>query len=311
MAAETVDVWLNGEMLLDDFMFRTASPFVDVPANTDLVVAIQPSNSTSAENPLASFTYNLAGGQKYILVANGIVSPTGYEPAEPFNIWVYPGAREMATDMSNTDVLVFHGSTDAPTVDIWEVGVGAGQIIDDLMYADFAGYLELPTDNYSLQIRDETGTVTVATYNAPLAAFDLDGYAISVLASGFLNPAVNNDGADFGLWVALPMGGQLIELPSLLTGLEEEDYLDESAFRVYPNPARNNLSIEFSSKADQQVEVGIYDLLGTKVYSSIENVQKDEIIQRTVEVSNLTSGMYILRINDGSDQITRKFQVYR
>ncbi len=52
--------------------------------------------------------------------------------------------REEATDMNNTDVLVFHGSTDAPTVDVVEVGVGAGAIIDN-MYGEFAGYLELGT----------------------------------------------------------------------------------------------------------------------------------------------------------------------
>ncbi len=61
-----------------------------------------------------------------------------------------------------TDVLVHHGSTDAPTVDVYETGVGAGMIVDDLMYADFAGYLELGVLDYVLEIRDETGTSTVA-----------------------------------------------------------------------------------------------------------------------------------------------------
>ena len=309
-AAETVDVWLNGEMLIDDFMFRTATPFVDVPANENIEVAIQPANSTSAENPLASFTYNLMGGEKYILVANGIVSPSGYDPSVPFDIWVFPGAREMATEMSNTDVMVFHGSTDAPTVDVFEVAAGAGLIIDDLMYGDFRGYLELPTDYYSLQIRDESGTQTVATYNAPLSGLGLDGYAISVLASGFLNPSANSDGADFGLWVALPSGGELIELPSLLTGLEEESLTDE-AFNLYPNPAVNTLNVQFTSKLEQNVTVDVFNLVGTKVYSKVISAQKDETVQDNLDVSGLTSGMYILRISNGADQLTEKFKVFK
>lgn len=310
MAAETVDVWLNGQLLVDNFMFRTATPFVDVPANENIVVAIQPANSTSAENPLASFTYNLVGGEKYILVANGIVSPSGYDPAEPFNIWVFPGAREMATEMGNTDVVVFHGSTDAPTVDVYEVGAGAGLIIDDLMYSDFAGYLELPTDFYSLQIRDESGTQTVATYSAPLSGLGLDGYAISVIASGFLNPAANSDGPAFGLWVALPTGGELIELPSLLTGVDELSF-DKDAFRAYPNPAVNNLNVQFTSKMDQEVEISIFDLVGTKVYSKVIGAQQDAVIQSTIDVSPLSSGMYILRVSNGADQITEKFNVFK
>ena len=31
-AAEVVDVWLNDILLIDDFEFRTATPFVDAPA---------------------------------------------------------------------------------------------------------------------------------------------------------------------------------------------------------------------------------------------------------------------------------------
>jgi hypothetical protein len=216
----------------------------------------------------------------------------------------------MATDMSNTDVMVFHGSTDAPTVDVYEVAAGAGLIIDDLMYGDFRGYLELPTDYYSLQIRDESGTNVVATYNAPLAGLGLDGYAISVVASGFLNPAANSDGAAFGLWVALPTGGQLIELPSLLTGLEEEA-LEEESFRMYPNPAVNTLNVEFTSKLDQNVTVDVFDLVGTKVYSRVINAQKDDMIQNNIDVTSLSSGMYILRISNGADQITEKFKVFK
>ncbi|MBN2842029.1 MAG: hypothetical protein JXM68_03010, partial [Sedimentisphaerales bacterium] len=90
---------------------------------------------------------------------------------------------------------------------------GAGQIVNNLMYTDFAGYLELGTLDYVLEIRDETGTVTVAAYQAPLATLGLNGAALTVVASGFLNPANNSNGSAFGLWVALPAGGNLVQLP--------------------------------------------------------------------------------------------------
>ena len=152
-AAEVVDVWLNDQMLIDDFKFRTASEFIDAPAEVDFDVTIQPANSTDTTNGLARFTYNLVAGETYVLIANGIVIPTGYNPPTPFNIYVYPMGRETATLDGNTDVLVFHGSTDAPMVDVVEVEAGAGTIVNDLEYAEFAGYLELPTADYSLQIR--------------------------------------------------------------------------------------------------------------------------------------------------------------
>ena len=45
----------------------------------------------------------------------------------------------------------------------------------------------------------------------------LDGAAITVVASGFLDPSQNSDGPTFGLWVALPSGGDLIPLPLVET----------------------------------------------------------------------------------------------
>ena len=53
--------------------------------------------------------------------------------------------QEMAKTAGNVEFAILHGSTDAPTVDVIETGAGAGTIVDDLMYGDYAGYLELPT----------------------------------------------------------------------------------------------------------------------------------------------------------------------
>ncbi len=212
-AAEVVDVWLDDTKLLEDFAFRTATPYIDAPAGEEFTIAIQAPGSTSPENPIWSQQYTLAGGEKYVLVANGLVDTENYEPFQGFDIYVYAMGRETASSTGNTDVLVFHGSTDAPVVDVVEVGAGAGTIVDDLAYGDFAGYLELPTADYSIQIRNEAGTDVVAQYAAPLATLMLDGVALNVVASGFLNPANNNNGPAFGLFVASPLGGELIALP--------------------------------------------------------------------------------------------------
>lgn len=76
-AAAVVDVYVNGgaEPFLNDFAFRTATPFVDVPAGVDLEIGIAPGNSTGPGDIIAALnsTFNLAEGQTYVLVANGIV----------------------------------------------------------------------------------------------------------------------------------------------------------------------------------------------------------------------------------------------
>ncbi|MDD2986188.1 DUF4397 domain-containing protein, partial [Flavobacterium sp.] len=214
LAAATVDVYVNNGLLLNDFAFRTATPFIDVPAGVALSIDIAPASSTSAAESIYNLTANLADGETYIIVANGIVSSTGYSVAPNFALNVYAMGREAALNETNTDVLVNHGSPDAPTVDVVETSVPAGTVVDDISFPEFRGYLELPTADYILDIRDASGTVTVASYQAPLATLGLDGAALMVLASGFLDPSLNSNGPAFGLWVALPTGGELIPLPA-------------------------------------------------------------------------------------------------
>lgn len=216
-AADTVDVWLTTPMgsskLLDDFAFRTASPFVTAPAGVQISLGIAPKNSTAIGDviPGLSFNYTLAANGTYILVAEGIVSPTGYSPATPFSIEAYGMGQESATMMGNTDVLVHHGVTDAPTVDIFEAT--AGSLVNNASYTDFAGYLNLANADYDLEVRDMTGTTILKAYDAPLATLNLAGEALTVLASGFLNPANNSNGPAFGLYAALAAGGPLVALP--------------------------------------------------------------------------------------------------
>ncbi|HRZ74327.1 MAG TPA: DUF4397 domain-containing protein, partial [Flavobacterium sp.] len=217
LAAALVDVYVNDDLLLNDFAFRTATPFIDVPAGVELSIDIAPSTSTSSAESLYNLTATLTADETYIVVANGIVSPSGYSPAQPFALNVFAQGREVASNSANTDVLVNHGSPDAPTVDVVETSVPAGTIVNDISFPDFAGYLELPNLDFTLDVRDATGTVTVASYQAPLQTLGLDGAAITVLASGFLDPAVNSNGPAFGLWVALASGGNLIPLPLVET----------------------------------------------------------------------------------------------
>ncbi|MEE4178131.1 MAG: choice-of-anchor D domain-containing protein [Bacteroides sp.] len=209
-AVNLVDIYVNGDLFLEDFAFRTATPFVDVPAGVDLDIIVAPAGA-GIENGVGPVTLNLGEGGTYIAIANGIVSASGYDPAPAFSLDVMPAALESAIS-GNTEVLAFHGSTDAPTVSVWETGVGAGELFT-FSYGDFAGYLLLNTADYVLEIRTADGETTVAAYSAPLATLGLDGAAITVVASGFLDPANNSDGAAFGLYVALAGGGDLVALP--------------------------------------------------------------------------------------------------
>ena len=214
----------------------------------------------------------------------------------------------MAADDMMTDVLVFHGSTDAPTVDIWETAFVNGAIIDDLMYGEYADYLELETNDYNLEVRDETSTVVVASYLAPLATLGLQGEAISVIASGFLNPDNNSDGPAFGLWVSLAAGGELIPL-SISVSVEEEEVISENSLKVYPNPARSIVNINYTMEIEESVNLEIYNMVGNKVMEINNGYQGSGTYSQELNISSLSNGMYFLRILAGETQVIKKIQV--
>ena len=83
LAAATVDIYLNnGETpLLDNFPFRQATPFIDAPAGIPISIQVKVPTSTQATAALYTLTTTLTVGSKYILVADGIVSATGYTPS--------------------------------------------------------------------------------------------------------------------------------------------------------------------------------------------------------------------------------------
>jgi hypothetical protein len=305
-AAAVVDVWLDNTLLLDDFAFRTSSGFVDAPAGVPFDVRIQPSNSTDTLNPIAKYTYTLAGGEKYNLVANGIVSASGYSPATPFDIYVYSGAQEKATMMGNTDVQVFHGSTDAPIVNVDETSVPAGTIVTGLEYGEFTGYLNLGTMDYTLAVIDSASGATAATFSAPLMTLNLQEEALTVLASGFLDPTQNSNGAGFGLWVALASGGALVELPVLVSAVEP---VENGDFGIFPNPANNNMTLRYSMEKPGEVNVTVRDLTGRVMMSREMNAQGIGEQELNINVSELPAGTYMLELQNTSQRLVKKVQV--
>jgi len=74
---------------------------------------------------------------------------------------------------------------------------------------------------------------------------------------------------------------------------------DSSLVQVYPNPAKNRITVKFEKM--QGVDVVMYDLLGRMVLSkSLENSGQ------TIDVSSLKSGIYIMQLTDNENRKINK-----
>ena len=73
---------------------------------------------------------------------------------------------------------------------------------------------------------------------------------------------------------------------------------DYSNVKVYPNPTKNILNIESNSFEVSSVE--IHDVLGKRVF------QQNGLNNNQIDISNLTNGIYIMKINADGKTLTRK-----
>ena len=73
-----------------------------------------------------------------------------------------------------------------------------------------------------------------------------------------------------------------------------------TGLQVYPNPAKNTLNITSNNFAEKQVE--LYDVLGKKALSA-------KVTNQSVNITNLSKGMYIVKITEEGKTATRKIVI--
>jgi hypothetical protein len=263
--ARVVDVYVgqpneDGEVeymkALDNFKYRTATEFLELP--TDVRVAVAPANSRSVDDAIATFFEGttLNEGEKYIVVADGVLpgftdkppfegNPEGLNIA--FNLYPYTPARAEAAG-DGVDLLAFHGATDAPTVDV--AVQGGPTLVDDISYGSFQGYVEgVAPGEYVLDVTTADGSATVASFNANLS--ELGGSAITVVASGFLTPP---PGPKFGL-LAVTADGTVLELPRVDDEGDEDDGVTEYEAELEgENQVRDGEIVGVETDAEGEVE---------------------------------------------------------
>jgi hypothetical protein len=81
--------------------------------------------------------------------------------------------------------------------------------------------------------------------------------------------------------------------------------LREAELSVYPNPARNLLNIAFYDLPGQAVDLLIYDVRGKQVlHRTLHQVVN------TLDIADFKTGTYFLRMQSGSEVLTKKFIKY-
>jgi hypothetical protein len=194
-----VDIYINDFLLLDNFNYRAATPFVDLPAGIDISIGIAPANSQSSADTLANFQVQLDRAQTYHIIASGLPG----NPILPLQLLIHEDARLAAEDPDMVDLVVYAGSQGAPDLNI--TARNGYPNFETLSYQEFSQVLAVEPDVYQLDVQLAEEDDTFITYEADL--LNLSGEAGLLLVSGIFG-----GDPELGLFL-VRANGEVIALP--------------------------------------------------------------------------------------------------
>ncbi|WP_418508574.1 T9SS type A sorting domain-containing protein [Corallibacter sp.] len=80
--------------------------------------------------------------------------------------------------------------------------------------------------------------------------------------------------------------------------LSRVNFNANNEFNIYPNPVTNG-TVNISSSSNEAIKVAVYDILGKQVLNNT-------LTNNTLNVSSLNSGVYILRLSQNNNTVSKK-----
>ena len=286
----TVDIYVNGANAVPGLAFRDATEMIDLPTGTELDIAVVPAGADISQAVATLEDVVLDNGTVYLAMASGVVD----DMDTPFTVVLNAAGRDRAADSEQVDLVLFHGSPDAPTVDV--VVEGGPVLFDNVEFGSFSDYVGVAPDMYILDVTPaEDNNTVVKKYDADITT--LTGQAATVFASGFLSEG----SPEFEAWVALT-DGTTFPLSEIVATNELIDALD--VYTVFPNPAVGNTTVEFNLKENAEINLRLVNQEGKVLFTKAFGQLNSGFYRETVDLSNWPAGLYQLQLVNPEGQAT-------
>ncbi len=180
--------------------FRTSTPpLLSIGGNTvdsmfskPLAVRLSSQMSRLSAQDNAGIPFAVGKGAN-VVILSGVQNPRRFV-SNPNSI---PTDKRFAQFIDTTTIttsatvrlLVYHGVTDAPQLDVIVRGVGR---IARLSYGE-GMFVDVPTADYEIEMRGSTTTTLYGLYNMPLQTLNLGGQRATLMSSGFLATRLSNN----------------------------------------------------------------------------------------------------------------------
>ena len=124
--------------------------------------------------------------------------------------------------------------------------------------------------------------------------------------SQFSDPLLNGYIDDFRVYNYALTANEIAEIPGLLSGIEDRGYISDKKLSLYPIPATNILNVKYNDEINnQKTRIAVYDTNGRLLISEYMTDANDT----KLNVSGLTSGIYLLRLTNKAETLVKRFVV--
>ncbi|ADJ16336.1 hypothetical protein C497_10018 [Halalkalicoccus jeotgali B3] len=171
--APNVDVYVDGEVVLEDVAYRDVSDYLELQPGT---YGVQITAAGDQETVVFDEDVEVQTGA-FTLAAVGEIEGE----SQPFDVLVVED--DLSDPGENARVTALHASPDAPEVDLVEAESG-DPLAAGLAFGDTATF-EVPEGSYTLEVRPAGGEEAVAEFDVEVAA----GTVYSAFAVGYVEPA--------------------------------------------------------------------------------------------------------------------------
>ncbi len=262
--AGPIDVYLNNVLWLDDFDFRTATPFELLLGGTyklDIVAGTDSTNSTPLRTDQRTFNRE----EYYIIAAQG----RAFSP----RLTVRENARG-ASFSGDAEFFFIHGSPDTGPLDIRLRDHAKGNalvsqgFVNNIAFGETSIYLRLVPAEYNFEVTNADNSRVFAVFHFNLN--DFAGRTFVLLSSGLgMSP-----GEGFSL-IGYDATGTQIASNISTTATEDASEVPETFALApnYPNPFNPSTALAYALPRPASVRLTVYDALGRHVRTLVEAEQ--------------------------------------
>jgi hypothetical protein len=89
---------------------------------------------------------------------------------------------------------------------------------------------------------------------------------------------------------------------------QAKEIVDNTDVKLYPNPAKDNVTVEFISKVESKVRMNVYNLAGQRIISN-ETTSAEGLNVQSINTNTLSNGVYVFEIENNGSVIRQKFTI--